>query len=77
MDGSGRPNGEAEVEFLTHLDAVEAMKKDRMTMGSRYIELYLYSSAAPAPTGPPQGAGQGQGGGGFQDFAQDVKVDYG
>ncbi|KAK9157857.1 hypothetical protein Scep_004431 [Stephania cephalantha] len=36
----GRPTGEAFVEFLNAEDSKNAMSKDRMTLGSRYIELF-------------------------------------
>ncbi|XP_019856017.1 PREDICTED: heterogeneous nuclear ribonucleoprotein F-like isoform X1 [Amphimedon queenslandica] len=43
-DTYGRASGEGEVEFCTHEDAVNAMKKDRGHIGSRYVELFLHSS---------------------------------
>lgn len=36
----GRPTGEAFVEFANPEDAKSALAKDRMTLGSRYIELF-------------------------------------
>ncbi|KAL2535803.1 RNA-binding (RRM/RBD/RNP motif) family protein [Forsythia ovata] len=36
----GRPTGEAFVEFASMDDAKAALAKDRMTLGSRYIELF-------------------------------------
>lgn len=44
FNDAGRPSGEAKVEFFSHEDAVDAMKRDHMTMGERYIELYLKSA---------------------------------
>lgn len=43
FDGDGKPNGEAEVYFSCHQEAVAAMSKDRMYIGERYIELLLNS----------------------------------
>ncbi|KAL6563762.1 hypothetical protein OROGR_002721 [Orobanche gracilis] len=40
----GRPTGEAFVEFASAEDAEAALAKDRMTLGSRYIELFPSSS---------------------------------
>ncbi|KAF6738977.1 G-rich sequence factor 1 [Oryzias melastigma] len=40
----GRPNGEADVYFSCHRDAVAAMSRDRMNIGHRYIELFLNSA---------------------------------
>ncbi|XP_010778601.1 heterogeneous nuclear ribonucleoprotein F-like [Notothenia coriiceps] len=40
----GRPNGEAEVYFSTHQDALSAMSRDRDYIGQRYVELFLNSS---------------------------------
>ncbi|KAK7933131.1 hypothetical protein WMY93_004027 [Mugilogobius chulae] len=40
---SGRPSGEADVYFSCHQQAVEAMSRDRMHIGDRYIELFLNS----------------------------------
>ncbi|XP_047942343.1 epithelial splicing regulatory protein 1-like isoform X3 [Salvia hispanica] len=39
----GRPTGEAFVEFASAEDAKAALAKDRMTLGSRYIELFQSS----------------------------------
>lgn len=36
----GRPTGEAFVEFASLEDSKGALAKDRMTLGSRYIELF-------------------------------------
>ncbi|KAF9808235.1 hypothetical protein SFRURICE_003012 [Spodoptera frugiperda] len=54
-DNSGRPSGEADVEFECHEDAMRAMRRDKNNMDHRYVELFLNSS--------PSGAG---GGGGFK-----------
>lgn len=40
MNSEGRPTGEAFVEFESAEDSKVAMGKDRMTLGSRYIELF-------------------------------------
>ncbi|KAJ1702764.1 hypothetical protein LUZ63_002543 [Rhynchospora breviuscula] len=40
VNPDGRPSGEAFVEFRSAEDSKEAMKNDRMTLGSRYIELF-------------------------------------
>jgi heterogeneous nuclear ribonucleoprotein F/H len=40
MNSEGRPTGEAFVEFPSAEDSKAAMVKDRMTLGSRYIELF-------------------------------------
>lgn len=40
----GRPSGEADVYFNSHQDATDAMSKDRMHIGERYIELFLNSA---------------------------------
>ena len=42
-DSHGRPNGYARVDFFTHTDAVEAMKRDRGTLCGRQVELTLES----------------------------------
>ncbi|OAY48519.1 heterogeneous nuclear ribonucleoprotein F isoform X2 [Manihot esculenta] len=40
MNSEGRPTGEAFVDFASAEDSKAAMTKDRMTLGSRYIELF-------------------------------------
>ncbi|OIV92032.1 hypothetical protein TanjilG_01741 [Lupinus angustifolius] len=40
MNSEGRPSGEAYVEFENADESKAAMAKDRMTLGSRYIELF-------------------------------------
>lgn len=40
MNSEGRPTGEAFVEFGNAVESEAAMAKDRMTLGSRYIELF-------------------------------------
>ncbi|XP_020826163.1 heterogeneous nuclear ribonucleoprotein H-like [Phascolarctos cinereus] len=41
----GKATGEADVDFVTHEDAVAAMVKEKTYMQQRYIELFLYSTA--------------------------------
>lgn len=55
---NGRPSGEADVDFATHNDAVQAMSKDRTNMQHRYIELFLNSAS-------PRGGGFGGSGNRF------------
>lgn len=43
VNSSGRLTGEAFVEFANIEDAKLALSKDRMTLGSRYIELFMSS----------------------------------
>lgn len=43
FNSEGRATGEAFVEFATVEDAQAALAKDRMTLGSRYIELFMSS----------------------------------
>lgn len=45
-DHTGRASGEADVEFVSHEDAIRAMSKDKGHMQHRYIELFLNSSPA-------------------------------
>nr|POE98034.1 heterogeneous nuclear ribonucleoprotein f [Quercus suber] len=44
LNSEGRPTGEAFVEFASAEDSKAAMVKDRMTLGSRYIELFPSSN---------------------------------
>ncbi|XP_049646456.1 heterogeneous nuclear ribonucleoprotein H3 isoform X1 [Suncus etruscus] len=53
IGADGRATGEADVEFVTHEDAVAAMSKDKNNMQHRYIELFLNSTP---------GGGSGMGG---------------
>jgi len=43
FDNTDRPSGEAYVDFYTHAQALTGMKKDKESMGHRYIELFLES----------------------------------
>lgn len=43
LNSEGRKSGEAFVEFASAEDSKAAMAKDRMTLGSRYIELFASS----------------------------------
>lgn len=64
---NGRPTGEANVDFATHQEAVEAMKKHKSNMQHRYIELFLNSEPNMRNNGG-SGGGGGYGnnmGGGF------------
>ncbi|KAI5635170.1 RNA recognition motif domain-containing protein [Phthorimaea operculella] len=54
FESSGRPSGEADVEFECHEDAMRAMRRDKNNMDHRYIELFLNSA-------PGGGAGAGGG----------------
>ncbi|XP_052335841.1 G-rich sequence factor 1 isoform X1 [Oncorhynchus keta] len=42
----GRANGEADVYFTSHQDAVSAMTRDKAHMQERYIELFLNSTSS-------------------------------
>ncbi|CAH8537922.1 unnamed protein product [Schistosoma turkestanicum] len=44
FNSANRPTGEAIVDFVSHDEAKEAMKKDREKIGTRYIELFLAST---------------------------------
>lgn len=44
FNAQGRPTGEANVDFSTHQEAKEAMKKHKANMQHRYIELFLNST---------------------------------
>jgi len=59
---NGRATGEANVDFATHQEAVEAMKKHKSNMQHRYIELFLNSEPNMRSGG---GGGGGYGNGGF------------
>ncbi|KAI1303701.1 Heterogeneous nuclear ribonucleoprotein F [Halotydeus destructor] len=52
-DETGRSTGEADVEFPTHEDALQAMSRDKANMNHRYIELFIRSSPSPAPQPVP------------------------
>jgi len=68
-ENNGRATGEADVEFESHRDAAEGMKKDKQNMQHRYIELFLNSA---------ENAGGGGGGGGRRgDFRNGGYGGYG
>lgn len=56
---NGRPSGEADVDFGSHNDAVQAMSKDRTNMQHRYIELFLNSTSPGGSGGSSGGFGSG------------------
>nr|XP_022316905.1 heterogeneous nuclear ribonucleoprotein F-like isoform X1 [Crassostrea virginica] len=60
---NGRPTGEANVDFKTHSDAVEAMSKHKKNMQHRYIELFLNSTPAGRQNYGPGGGFNGGGAG--------------
>merc|ERR1719427_1670299 len=72
---SGRPKGECDVDFNTHVDAESAMQKDKQNMGHRYVELFLRSNGGGGDSNgwgnnngnstPLMGNGYGGGGGGY------------
>ncbi|XP_015356062.1 heterogeneous nuclear ribonucleoprotein H3 isoform X3 [Marmota marmota marmota] len=62
IGADGRATGEADVEFVTHEDAVAAMSKDKNNMQHRYIELFLNSTP---------GGGSGMGGSGMGGYGRD------
>jgi len=43
-EDSGRPKGEADVDFNSYQDAEKSMEKNKQNMGHRYIELFLRCS---------------------------------
>lgn len=53
FEPSGRATGEADVEFESHADATEAMKKDKQHMEHRYVELFLQSEPEHGQTYDP------------------------
>jgi len=59
QEESGRPKGEADVDFSSYGDAEAAMVKDKQNMGHRYVELFLRCSNNAG------GGGGGGGGGGW------------
>ncbi|BFZ17813.1 hypothetical protein BsWGS_20852 [Bradybaena similaris] len=64
----GRPTGEANVDFATHQEALEAMKKHRTNMQHRYIELFLNSEQNPRGGRGGYGKGFGEGNGFNEDL---------
>lgn len=70
---NGRATGEANVDFATHGEAVEAMKKHKSNMQHRYIELFLNSEPR-EPNMRNNGGGGGYGNGmdgGFGSMGND------
>lgn len=64
---NGRPTGEANVDFATHQEAVEAMKNHKKNMQHRYIELFLNSQQTMKTNYGSGGGFGGSGSGGFGD----------
>ncbi|KAH9495429.1 Heteroproteinous nuclear ribonucleoprotein H [Bulinus truncatus] len=74
---NGRPTGEANVDFATHQEAVEAMKKHKCNMQHRYIELFLNSEQnvrnPVGGGGGSYGSSSGMGGGfGGDNYNDDI-----
>ncbi|CAH8576718.1 unnamed protein product [Schistosoma mattheei] len=89
FNAANRPTGEAVVDFASHDEAKEAMKKDREKIGPRYIELFLASTPkgispssrinnnAPVPSrrSPPVHSSRGHQGSQYANFPQQYEYD--
>uniref|UniRef100_A0A0B7ASE3 RRM domain-containing protein n=1 Tax=Arion vulgaris TaxID=1028688 RepID=A0A0B7ASE3_9EUPU len=72
---NGRPTGEANVDFATHQEAIEAMKKHKSNMQHRYIELFLNSEpSARSSLGGGYGNGAGFGLGTGDDYDDSIDI---
>ncbi|XP_076458903.1 heterogeneous nuclear ribonucleoprotein F-like [Babylonia areolata] len=73
----GRRTGGADVDFATHQEALEAMKKHRCNMQYRYIELFLNSSPNPQSGGGGYAGDMNCMGGGGAKFAGNMGGGFG
>lgn len=74
-NADGRASGEADVDFATHHEAEESLRKDRAAMQHRYIELFLKSTpGGRSQHNPPYSGDHHSGVGPMQNFAASNQV---